>query len=113
MTSTDNHQDEILLRENPNRFVLFPIKYDKIWEMYKKQQKSYWQAEELKLTEDMNDWDLKLNENERYFIKNVLAFFAGSDGIVLENLGTRFLNEVQIPEARCFYGFQLIMENIH
>ena len=113
MTSTDNHQDEILLRENPNRFVLFPIKYDKIWEMYKKQQKSYWQAEELKLTEDMNDWDLKLNENERYFIKNVLAFFAGSDGIVLENLGTRFLNEVQIPEARCFYGFQLMMENIH
>jgi ribonucleotide reductase beta subunit family protein with ferritin-like domain len=113
MTSNDNKQDEILLRENPNRFVLFPIKYDKIWEMYKKQQKSYWQAEELKLTEDMNDWDLKLNENERYFIKNVLAFFAGSDGIVLENLGTRFLNEVQIPEARCFYGFQLMMENIH
>jgi len=113
MTSTDNKQDEILLRENPNRFVLFPIKYEKIWEMYKKQQKSYWQAEELKLTEDINDWDLKLNENERYFIKNILAFFAGSDGIVLENLGTRFLNEVQIPEARCFYGFQLMMENIH
>ena len=113
MTSTNNKQDEILLRENPNRFVLFPIKYGKIWEMYKKQQKSYWQAEEVKLTEDMNDWNLKLNENERYFIKNVLAFFAGSDGIVLENLGTRFLNEVQIPEARCFYGFQLMMENIH
>jgi len=113
MTSLNDETDEILLKENPNRFVLFPIKYKKIWEMYKKQQKSYWQAEELKLTEDMNDWNLKLNENERYFIKNVLAFFAGSDGIVLENLGTRFLNEVQIPEARCFYGFQLMMENIH
>ena len=113
MTSLNDETDEILLKENPNRFVLFPIKYKKIWEMYKKQQKSYWQAEELKLTEDMNDWNLKLNENERYFIKNVLAFFAGSDGIVVENLGTRFLNEVQIPEARCFYGFQLMMENIH
>ena len=108
-----SQKTELLLKENPNRFVLFPIKYDKIWDLYKKQQKCYWQAEELKLNDDMNDWNLKLNDDEKYFIKNVLAFFAGSDGIVLENLGTRFLTEVQIPEARCFYGFQLMMENIH
>ena len=108
-----SQKTELLLKENPNRYVLFPIKYDKIWDLYKKQQKCYWQAEEMKLNEDMNDWNLKLNNDEKYFIKNVLAFFAGSDGIVLENLGTRFLTEVQIPEARCFYGFQLMMENIH
>ena len=108
-----SQKNELLLKENPNRYVLFPIKYDKIWDLYKKQQKCYWQAEEMKLNEDMNDWNLKLNNDEKYFIKNVLAFFAGSDGIVLENLGTRFLTEVQIPEARCFYGFQLMMENIH
>ena len=108
-----SQKTELLLKENPNRYVLFPIKYDKIWDLYKKQQKCYWQAEEMKLNEDMNDWNLKLNDDEKYFIKNVLAFFAGSDGIVLENLGTRFLTEVQIPEARCFYGFQLMMENIH
>ena len=108
-----SQKTELLLKENPNRFVLFPIKYDKIWDLYKKQQKCYWQAEEMKLNEDVNDWNLKLNNDEKYFIKNVLAFFAGSDGIVLENLGTRFLTEVQIPEARCFYGFQLMMENIH
>ena len=108
-----SQKTELLLKENPNRFVLFPIKYDKIWDLYKKQQKCYWQAEEMKLNEDMNDWNLKLNNDEKYFIKNVLAFFAGSDGIVLENLGTRFLTEVQLPEARCFYGFQLMMENIH
>jgi len=108
-----SQKTELLLKENPNRFVLFPIKYDKIWDLYKKQQKCYWQAEELKLNDDMNDWNLKLNDDEKYFIKNVLAFFAGSDGIVLENLGTRFLTEVQLPEARCFYGFQLMMENIH
>ena len=108
-----SQKTELLLKENPNRFVLFPIKYDKIWDLYKKQQKCYWQAEELKLNDDMNDWNLKLNDDEKNFIKNVLAFFAGSDGIVLENLGTRFLTEVQLPEARCFYGFQLMMENIH
>ena len=108
-----SQKTELLLKENPNRYVLFPIKYDKIWDLYKKQQKCYWQAEEMKLNEDMNDWNLKLNDDEKYFIKNVLAFFAGSDGIVLENLGTRFLTEVQLPEARCFYGFQLMMENIH
>jgi ribonucleotide reductase beta subunit family protein with ferritin-like domain len=104
---------EILLKDNPNRYVLFPIKFPKIWEMYKRQQKCYWTAEEMKLVDDMNDWNLKLNDNERYFIKNILAFFAGSDGIVLENLGSRFLCEVQIPEARTFYGFQLMMESIH
>jgi len=105
--------NEILLKENPNRYVLFPIKFPKIWEMYKRQQKCYWTAEEMKLVDDMNDWNLKLNDNERFFIKNILAFFAGSDGIVLENLGKRFLCEVQIPEARTFYGFQLMMESIH
>lgn len=108
-----SQKNELLLKENPNRYVLFPIKYDKIWDLYKKQQKCYWQAEEMKLNEDVNDWNLILNDDEKFFIKNVLAFFAGSDGIVLENLGTRFLTEVQIPEARCFYGFQLMMENIH
>ena len=104
---------EFLLKDNPNRYVMFPIKFPKVWEMYKKQQKCYWTAEEMKLVDDMNDWNLKLNDNERYFIKNILAFFAGSDGIVIENLGSRFLCEVQIPEARAFYGFQLMMESIH
>lgn len=104
--------EEILLQENPSRFVLFPIVYQDIWDKYKQQTAVYWTAEEIDLSKDRTDWD-KLTENERYFIKNILAFFAGSDGIVLENLGTRFLSEVQIPEARCFYGFQLMMENIH
>ena len=103
---------EPLLDPNPDRFVLFPIKYDKIWEMYKKHEASFWTAEELDLAEDLIDWK-KLNDNERHFIKTILAFFAASDGIVLENLGVRFLSEVQIPEARCFYGFQMAMENIH
>ena len=106
-------ETEILLKDNPNRYVLFPIKFPKIWEMYKQHQKCYWTAEEMKLVDDMNDWNLKLNDNERFFIKNILAFFAGSDGIVLENLGSRFLSEVQIPEARTFYGFQMMIESIH
>jgi len=103
---------EPLLDPNADRFVLFPIKYDKIWEMYKKHEASFWTAEELDLAQDLIDWK-KLNNNEQHFIKTVLAFFAASDGIVLENLGVRFLSEVQIPEARCFYGFQMAMENIH
>jgi ribonucleoside-diphosphate reductase beta chain len=104
--------EEMLLKENPNRYVLFPIEYHDIWEAYKKQVASFWVAEEIDFSRDMRDWD-NLSDNERHFIKNVLAFFAGSDGIVLENLGIRFLKEVQIPEARCFYGFQMAMENIH
>ena len=103
---------EPLLIENPNRYVLFPIQHSKIWAEYKKQMACFWTTEEIDLSKDLNDWN-KLNDDERYFIKNILAFFAGSDGIVLENLGKRFLSEIQIPEARCAYGFQLMMENIH
>lgn len=103
---------EILLEENKERFVLFPIKYPKIWEMYKKAEASFWTAEEIDLSQDQKDWD-KLNDGERYFITNVLAFFAASDGIVNENLAVNFMSEVQLPEARCFYGFQIMMENIH
>jgi ribonucleotide reductase beta subunit family protein with ferritin-like domain len=102
-----------LLMDNPNRFVLFPIKYDRVWEMYKKHVASFWTAEEIDLGQDLVDWDTKLNDDERHFLTTILAFFAASDGIVLENLGVRFMKEVQIPEARCFYGFQLAMENIH
>jgi ribonucleoside-diphosphate reductase subunit M2 len=105
--------EEPLLKENGNRFVLFPIKYHEIWQMYKKAEASFWTAEEIDLGKDMGDWETKLNDDERYFIKHVLAFFAASDGIVNENLVERFSGEVQIPEAKCFYGFQIMMENIH
>ncbi|KAL0639576.1 Ribonucleotide-diphosphate reductase (RNR), small subunit [Maublancomyces gigas] len=105
--------DEPILRENKNRFVLFPIKYNDIWQMYKKAEASFWVAEEIDLTKDIGDWNNRMNDDERYFISHVLAFFAASDGIVNENLVQRFSNEVQIPEARCFYGFQIMMENIH
>ncbi len=104
---------EPILIENKDRFVLFPIKHKEIWEMYKKAEASFWTAEEIDLAPDMNDWQNKLNDDERYFIKNVLAFFAASDGIVNENLAINFLNEVQYPEARCFYGYQIMIENIH
>lgn len=104
---------EPLLEENGNRFVLFPIQHNSIWEMYKRAEASFWTAEEIDLGTDVGDWENKLNDNERFFIKNVLAFFAASDGIVLENLASRFLSEVQVPEARCFYGFQIAIENIH
>jgi len=103
---------EVLLEENPDRFVLFPINYKAIWDMYKKSLGVFWTSEEIDLGQDLNHWP-KLKEDEQHFIKNILAFFAGSDGIVLENLGVRFMSEVQIPEARCFYGFQIAMENIH
>ena len=106
-------QVEPILQENPQRFVLMPIKYHDIWEMYKKQVASFWTAEEIDLHQDISDWEKKLNDNERHFIKYVLAFFAASDGIVLENLAQKFCTEIQIPEARCFYGFQIAMENIH
>ena len=104
--------NEPLLTENPNRYVLFPIQHSNIWTEYKKQVACFWTTEEIDLSKDLNDWN-KLNEDEQFFIKNILAFFAGSDGIVLENLGKRFLSEIQIPEARCAYGFQLMIENIH
>ncbi|OON65594.1 ribonucleoside-diphosphate reductase small subunit [Hymenobacter sp. CRA2] len=103
---------EPLLVENPNRFVLFPIQNDDVWQMYKKAEASFWTAEEIDLSQDQKDWD-NLNDNERHFISHVLAFFAASDGIVNENLAVNFMQEVQMPEARCFYGFQVMMENIH
>lgn len=103
---------EPLLRENPRRFVLFPIQYPDIWEMYKKAEASFWTVEEVDLSQDQQDWD-KLNDGERHFITHVLAFFAASDGIVNENLVERFSQEVQVTEARFFYGFQIAMENVH
>ena len=105
--------DEILLSEEEKRYVIFPIKYPKIWEMYKKAEANFWTAEELDLSKDNNDFQLKMDEGERYFIENVLAFFAASDGIVNENLVERFCNEVQPLEAKFFYGFQVSVENIH
>ena len=104
---------EHILQENKDRFVMFPLKYHDIWEMYKTQQHSFWTAEEIDLAQDLTDWNEKLNENEQHFIKMVLAFFAASDGIVNENLAENFLKEVQYPEAKSFYGFQIAMENIH
>ena len=103
---------EQILKENPNRFVIFPIEYHDIWDYYKKHQSAFWTAEEVDLSGDIRDWE-KLSENEKYFVKNVLSFFAASDGIVNENLAENFYREVQYPEAKFFYGFQLAMENIH
>src|SRR6478735_894790 len=103
---------EPILKENPHRFVLLPIQYDNVWKMYKQAQASFWTAEEIDLSDDIKDWE-NLNDGERHFISHVLAFFAASDGIVNENLAVNFMQEVQIPEARCFYGFQIMMENIH
>ncbi|KAH8825075.1 ribonucleotide reductase small subunit [Flagelloscypha sp. PMI_526] len=105
--------EEPLLKESKRRFVLFPIQYHEIWQMYKKAEASFWTAEEMDLSKDLHDWQNKLNSDERHFISHVLAFFAASDGIVNENLVERFSNEVQAAEARCFYGFQIMMENIH
>ncbi|MFN8354173.1 MAG: ribonucleoside-diphosphate reductase small subunit [Spirosomataceae bacterium] len=107
-----NTSVEPLLREDPLRFVLFPIKHHDIWEMYKKHEASFWTAEEIDLGQDLKDWE-QLNDGERHFISHVLAFFAASDGIVNENLAVNFLSEVQYAEAKCFYGFQVMMENIH
>ena len=111
MVDETNH--ELLLSEEEQRYVIFPIKYDKVWEMYKKAEANFWTAEELDLSKDLKDFNTKMTDNERYFIENVLAFFAASDGIVNENLGERFYNEVQIQEAKFFYGFQIAVENIH
>lgn len=109
------HDDsnEPLLKKTDTRFVLFPIKYHDIWTFYKKAEASMWTAEEVDLSKDTHDWEERMNDNERYFISHILAFFASSDMIVNENLVERFCKEVQIPEARCFYGFQIMIENIH
>ena len=104
---------EPILAPNKDRFVIFPIKHHDIWDWYKKQEASFWTAEEIDLDQDVIDWKTKLNDDERYFIKHILAFFAASDGIVNENLAENFISEVQYPEAKFFYGFQLMMENIH
>jgi len=106
-------QVEPILQENKNRVVIFPIKHHDIWEWYKKMEASFWTAEEIDLHQDLTDWNNKLNDDERYFIKHILAFFAASDGIVNENLAENFVNEVQYAEAKFFYGFQIMMENIH
>jgi ribonucleoside-diphosphate reductase beta chain len=103
---------EKILEENKNRFVLFPLQYHDIWEFYKKSQASFWTAEEIDLSSDLADWE-KLNAGEQHFVKHVLAFFAASDGIVNENLAENFVSEVQYTEAKFFYGFQIMMENIH
>ncbi|MFQ3327034.1 MAG: ribonucleoside-diphosphate reductase beta chain [Salibacteraceae bacterium] len=104
---------EPILQQNENRFVIFPIQHHDIWEWYKKMEASFWTAEEIDLHQDLTDWNTKLNEDEKYFIKHILAFFAASDGIVNENLAENFVNEVQYSEAKFFYGFQIMMENIH
>ncbi len=108
-----NQRPEPILEDNPRRFVLFPIEHDDIWKFYKQSEASFWTAEEIDLHQDLTDWDKKLNDDERYFIKHVLAFFAASDGIVNENLAENFVAEVQYTEAKFFYGFQIMMENIH
>jgi ribonucleoside-diphosphate reductase beta chain len=110
--STATAPTEKILRDNPGRFVLFPIQHDDIWDWYKKQQACFWTAEEIDLGQDLKDWE-KLSADEQYFVKHVLAFFAASDGIVNENLAENFVAEVQYTEAKFFYGFQIMMENIH
>ena len=104
---------EPILKENPDRFVIFPIQHQELWEEYKKQQACIWTAEEIDLSADLDDWRNVLSEDEKYFVKNVLAFFAASDGIVNENLAENFVKEVQYTEAKFFYGFQIMMENVH
>ena len=108
----NNSSSEYILNEDHNRFVMFPIKDNDIWKMYQKAEDSFWRVQEVDLSKDYNDW-LKLNNDEKHFISMILAFFAGSDGIVLENLGMRFMVDVKLPEAKAFYGFQIAMENIH
>jgi len=108
-----SNASEPILQENPNRFVLFPIVHSDIWSFYKKSEASFWTAEEIDLSQDLTDWNDRLNDDERHFVKHVLAFFAASDGIVNENLAENFVSEVQYTEAKFFYGFQIMMENIH
>ncbi len=111
-TNTVKSNTELLLTPDDNRFVMFPIKDKTIWEMYKKQVDCFWRAEEIDLSKDLDHWNALTND-ERHYISMILAFFAASDGIVLENLAMRFMNDVQLAEARAFYGFQIAMENIH
>jgi ribonucleotide reductase beta subunit family protein with ferritin-like domain len=111
-SDTTTKMSDPLFNEPDNRFVLFPIKLNNVFDLYKKALASFWTVEEVDLSKDMNDWE-KLSDGEQHFIKNVLAFFAGSDGIVLENLAQRFMNDIPHPEVKCFYGFQIAMENIH
>jgi ribonucleotide reductase beta subunit family protein with ferritin-like domain len=108
----EKESDEELLRENPDRFTIFPVKYPEIWKYYKLAEGSFWKAEEVDLRQDISDWN-KLDNDEKHFIEHVLAFFASADGIVNENLAQRFMGDVQLPEIRMFYGFQIMMENIH
>lgn len=110
MQGTSNEE---ILTETTNRFVLYPVKYTPIWNMYKTAVSAFWQVEEIDLSKDIDHWENKLNENERNFIENILSFFAASDGLVDENLVTRFYNDVKIPEARAFYTFQMAMETVH
>lgn len=113
MSCEVDRDEEPLLKASKRRFVLFPIQYHELWTLYKKAEASFWTAEEIDLSHDWVDWTNHLNANERHFISHVLAFFAASDGIVNENLVERFSNEVQVAEARCFYGFQIMIENVH
>jgi len=108
----ESEEEEEILRENDERFCMFPLKYPTVWEMYKQAVACFWTCEEVDLAEDLASWR-SLDPQERHFIKHVLAFFASSDGIVIENLAVRFMNEVQVPEIRAFYGFQIAIENIH
>ena len=112
-TVVDPRPVDPILTDDWNRFVLFPIKDDVAWKFYKDAQASNWSAEEIDLAGDIVDWNEKLNDSERHFIKHVLAFFAASDGIVMENLAARFMNDVKLPEARAFYGFQIAIETVH
>ena len=107
-----NDENEILLSKNTKRFVLFPILHQDMYELYKKAESSFWTSNEIDLSKDLNDWE-KLNENEKKFIENIIGFFAGSDGIIMENLACRFMNEIQIPEARAFYSYQIFNESVH
>jgi ribonucleoside-diphosphate reductase beta chain len=107
------NKQEKILKENPSRFVIFPIEHHDIWNMYKTHEATLWTAEEIDLAQDLTDWRENLNDEEKHFVKHVLAFFAASDGIVNENLAINFSNEVQYPEARFFYGLQIFIENVH
>ena len=111
-TDLSYDKDEILLQKSSSRFVLFPIKYQDIYEEYKKAESSFWTSNEIDLSKDLTDWE-NLNDNEQNFIKNVIGFFAGSDGIIMENLSIRFMNEIEIPEVRAFYSYQIFNENVH
>ena len=113
MSEVAAHIEEPILKENKDRFVLFPIQHNDIWEYYKKAEASFWTAEEIDLSQDLKDWSNTMNDDEKHFIKHVLAFFAASDGIVNENLAENFVAEVQYTEAKFFYGFQIAVENIH